>query len=350
MKSRQQLLPYKNLTEFFGIYKLFSYEKITKRMIFQKDEEREVKKRIHYNPEDQIWEVRQEADGTFPKPYWYLPRDEKCLAKSTDKERNKNKWYFMLGEERVYHEIDVQCAKSSTNLETCGPEEFLCDDRKQCVPSYWVCDGILDCSDGSDECPVINEDVEINIDNDIKSNPKLTVVGNVHISSDLYSDPSKTMQNISVSVSKAVSWILSYLSPPSDPSQFKGKSVENHTCEFSGRRQRELSMYETHHEEEKCGINRTELHFTKLEVAVGYTFTIELCNKAGCVNKTVEHDTTNWNCGPEDDHKIISTRQICDSKNDCPVGKRDEQEIICQGSPFARNIRKLVSTNLKYFI
>ena len=202
-KSRRELLPYKNLTEFFGIYKLYEYEVTTKRMIFEKDEEREVKKRIHYNTEDKVWEVRQEAKGTYPKPYWYLPGDEKCVAKSTDQERNKNNWYFMVGEERVYHEIDVQCVKSSRD--SCGSEEFLCDDRKQCVPSDWVCDGIPDCSDGSDECPVINQNVEINIDNDIKSNPKLNVVGNIHIDRELYSDPSNTMQNITVSVSKAVS-------------------------------------------------------------------------------------------------------------------------------------------------
>ena len=81
------MLPYKNLTEFFGLYKLFEFEE--DRMIFQKDEDREVqvKKRITYNPQSEIWEVRQEADGTFPKPYWYLPLDEKCLAKSTEKER-----------------------------------------------------------------------------------------------------------------------------------------------------------------------------------------------------------------------------------------------------------------------
>ena len=125
----------------------------------------------------------------------------------------------------------------------------------------------------------------------------------------------------------------------------QGKAVELHTCQFVGRQQRELS--EPHHHQLHCGQNNTELHFTKLEVAVGYTFNINLCNKAGCVDKTVKHDTTNWNCGPEDDHKIISTRQICNSKDDCPVGKRDEQEIICQGSPFARNIRKLTSTNTK---
>ena len=80
-------------------------------------------------------------------------------------------------------------------------------------------------------------------------------------------------------------------------------------------------------------------------MAGGYTFNIKLCNKAGCDNRTVKHATTNWNCGPEDDHKIITTREICDSKYDCPIGKRDEQEIICQGSPFARNIRNIFSTN-----
>ena len=153
------MLPYKNITEFFGLYKLFEFEE--DRMIFQKDEDREVKKRITYNPKAEIWEVRQEADGTFPKPYWYLPRDHKCLAKSTEQEKNKNLWYFMLGEEKVHHQIEVQCAKSSSNLESCGPGEYLCDDRKQCIPSYWVCDGIEDCSDASDECPVINNNVKV---------------------------------------------------------------------------------------------------------------------------------------------------------------------------------------------
>ena len=87
-----------------------------------------------------------------------------------------------------------------------------------------------------------------------------------------------------------------------------------------------------------------------------YTFIIEVCNYAGCANTSVEHDTTNWHCGPEDDHKVklflsqqqfkystsllqkITTDKICNSKPDCPIGKRDEQELICQGSPFARNI------------
>ena len=124
----------------------------------------------------------------------------------------------------------------------------------------------------------------------------------------------------------------------------QGKAVENHTCQFAGRQQRQLSEVD-HYHQLHCGQNKTELQFIKLEVAGGYTFNIKLCNKAGCDNTTVKHATTNWNCGPEDDHKIITTREICDSKYDCPIGKRDEQEIICQGSPFARNIRNIFSTN-----
>ena len=124
--------------------------------------------------------------------------------------------------------------------------------------------------------------------------------------------------------------------------------MENHTCQFAGRQAdrdgRQLRQTE-HPHQLQCGHNKTELRFTKLEVAGGYTFNIKLCNKAGCDNRTVKHATTNWNCGPEDDHKIITTREICDSKYDCPIGKRDEQEIICQGSPFARNIRNTFSTN-----
>ena len=47
---------------------------------------------------------------------------------------------------------------------------------------------MLDCGDGSDECPILNETLKIQIDNDIKSNPKLTVDGIVHIQKELYRD------------------------------------------------------------------------------------------------------------------------------------------------------------------
>ena len=75
--------------------------------------------------------------------------------------------------------------RSQTKVELA---KFLCADKKLCIPSGWRCDGISDCGDGSDECPILNEEVKIQIDNDLKSNPKLTVDGIVHIDKDLYTD------------------------------------------------------------------------------------------------------------------------------------------------------------------
>ncbi len=34
--------------------------------------------------------------------------------------------------------------------------------------------------------------------------------------------------------------------------------------------------------------------------------------------------------------------QVCDSVDDCPKGKRDEQEVICQGSPFTRYLYSVI--------
>ena len=52
-----------------------------------------------------------------------------------------------------------------------------------------------------------------------------------------------------------------------------------------------------------------ELFFQlSLEVGEGYTFNITVCNLAGCVSTTKEHDTANWNCGPEDHFKVDSMR------------------------------------------
>ena len=42
------------------------------------------------------------------------------------------------------------------------------------------------------------------------------------------------------------------------------------------------------------------------QVAVRYKFEIIVCNYAGCRSTEVGHDTTNWNCGPEDDHKVYT--------------------------------------------
>ncbi|KAL1251460.1 hypothetical protein QQF64_019256, partial [Cirrhinus molitorella] len=37
----------------------------------------------------------------------------------------------------------------------CDVEEYLCADGRSCVSESWLCDGELDCPDGSDETPTI---------------------------------------------------------------------------------------------------------------------------------------------------------------------------------------------------
>jgi len=320
--NRTDLQSFRNLTDFFGIYTPKSFDN-SGRMIFEKDEVAAIKKRLKFDHHKYIWMASNEADGTIPKTFWYSTSKERCVAKST--EENINDWYFKLANTNKFHPIEIQCRKSINPISNCGDDEFACADRKQCVPSAWVCDDIADCSDQSDECPKINTGVENNlkIDNAIESTPELKVVGNVHISRNLFIDESNTLQNITVTVTK------------------KGEIIEKHSCTFPNKIEDRFS-YTLITDVPDCSVNETKFQFTKLEVAVGYKFKIEGCNFAGCDTKEIEHDTSNWNCGAEDDHKIISTRQICDNNPDCPIGGRDEQEVICQGSPFARNISLLI--------
>ena len=160
---------------------------ITINIIIFVDEVFAIKKRITYNFENRTWTLGNEAAGTLPKIFWTYPKDDRCVAKST--EENNQKWFYIRPDtnQREYHDIQIECLKNQQNSKCASETEFLCADKKQCVPESWRCDGIADCSDASDECPTLN-DIQINIDNDIQSNPKLTVVGNVHIDKQLYND------------------------------------------------------------------------------------------------------------------------------------------------------------------
>lgn len=45
----------------------------------------------------------------------------------------------------------VQGCSDTTRVSQCRSNEFECDDRSHCVIQSWVCDGSVDCADGSDE-------------------------------------------------------------------------------------------------------------------------------------------------------------------------------------------------------
>ena len=300
LRSREELKQNRLFTRFFGIYSMSN----------EKTFEVSDKRKIQFDNQLGIWVVGiPEEEGL--RPFWFLNRSDTCNSNNTSTEKypretmlpGKITGSFIL-EEKVYHDLEIQCPDSTNNLESCGEEEHLCYDRRQCIPSYWTCDGITDCSEGSDECPLLDY---LKISNDVRATPKLSVIVKFYIDSQLFDncDCSNTPKNLTV------------LMP----------DIEEHLCYFK--------------DSEGCGSNNTELHFTQLRPANSYTFTVQFCTEELCFNKTVKHETSNFNCGPEDDYKIISTSQICDDTVDCPKGRWDEQEIICKGSPFVRNIRKV---------
>ena len=248
-----------------------------------------------------MWVVGIREEEGF-QLYWFLNKSDTFYNSPYIIPGKRNG--YIISEKKVCHELEIQCPDSTNNLESCGEEEHLCYDGRQCIPSYWTCDGITDCSKGSDECPLFDY---LKISNNVTFTPKLSVIVEFYIDSQLFDncDCSNTPQNLTVSL----------------------PDIEEHLCYFNN--------------SEGCGSNNTELQFTALRAAISYTFTLQFCTEDLCVNRTVDHETSNFNCGPEDDYKIISTSQICDDNIDCPKGRWDEQEIICKGSPFVRNIRKV---------
>ncbi len=63
-------------------------------------------------------------------------------------------------------------------------------------------------------------------------------------------------------------------------------------------------------------------------------------------HKTYKKSTGNCNMVHKGTLRYINLMywgvQVCDSVDDCPKGKRDEQEVICQGSPFTRYLYRVI--------
>ena len=84
---------FKNVTDFFGIYKSHNDfdKKANERMIFTKEDDGVISKKIRYDEESGTWKAANEAPGTNPKPFWHSTRgDDQCLAKSG--EQNLQTW------------------------------------------------------------------------------------------------------------------------------------------------------------------------------------------------------------------------------------------------------------------
>ena len=85
LKNRTALKMFKNVTDFFGIYKSNSnYDRSANgRMVFIKEDSGPISKVIRFDVQSRSWSAANEAVGTNPKPFWYSTRKEdQCVAKS----------------------------------------------------------------------------------------------------------------------------------------------------------------------------------------------------------------------------------------------------------------------------
>ena len=114
-------------------------------------------------------------DTTFEKLWNYSTTNQtaRCVNQN-----NATDWQFLFNKSFKKYEIQTQCWDPSVfwrsdipmdkafeqdlnhsmkPVRDCKKEEFSCDNGEQCIFSLHVWDGILDCSDKSDEGP--NEDL-----------------------------------------------------------------------------------------------------------------------------------------------------------------------------------------------
>lgn len=300
----------KDVALFMGLYTQSGYDKLSNRIIY--------KKRIENSTQEATLLLKYENDEwvataqyiTFliSKPFWRNGLDNKrCLTNSVPRGNNSiTTWkYKDKNNGWSFHKIEMFCQKNPPKK--CPEDQFLCDNKEQCIPSLWKSDGISDCSDHSDEKPPLRNIRDIKIINDIHLDQGPKVLVKVLIDNSVFERSES---------------IISY-------------SVESFENEL---------FVEKHDIEIIKNSNRGIQEFTFVNLTVGsiYEFRIIACNRADCTKtELIKHNTQNYNCGKEDGYKQFGLKQLCDGVYDCTSGF-DEQEFKCQGNHIAKRMSLII--------